>query len=104
MHKAAFAHVDTGMVGATVLSEHHQVTGAQAGRGDAGAPINQTAGGARRHDTGALLVHIADQATAIKPASGRVAAVAIGRAHQAQRVKSDVVRLLVRQRCMRRGA
>ncbi len=94
MHKAAAADVNAGMVGDGGLAKQHQIPGLQNLLRNAAAPERQLSRGARRLDTGAALVHVANQAAAVKTGLWRVAAVAVRRAHQAQRIQGYVVGLL----------
>ena len=94
--KTAFADINARMGARLAFTKHHQIAGAQAAALNRLTPSIELGHRARRRLAGAVLVDIANQAAAIETAVGRVAAVAVGCANQAQRVDGNIARLLGR--------
>jgi len=97
MDKSSLPDIDTRMGCHIFLEKHHQITGAGSLRRHGLAPITQRSHRSWRRNCCTTLVHMADQATAIKTRLWRIAAKAVGGTDQADGVKRDIVGLLERQ-------
>ena len=97
VHETAFADKDAGVEG-PAAAEDHQITGADLGLVDRAPKVGELGDGARRRHACAGFVDVTDQPAAVEAAVGRVAAPAVGRADQAQRVDGDVTGLRFGQR------
>jgi len=95
MYKAAITHINAGMAGCVAFAKHHQVARAGLAGADGLCPSAQLRHGAWWRFAHLMAVHIANQAAAVKARVWRVAAIAVGGAHQAQSVDGNAVGLFV---------
>src|SRR3546814_8542705 len=90
MDEAALADIDADVAHVAAAAEEHQVRRGQALGGDARPLVGgEGSRGARQLEVEHVAVDVVDQAAAVEAALGRVAAVAVGRADQADRARSE---------------
>src|SRR5690606_37236399 len=86
MHETPATDVDAGMADpvAATGGKEHQIAALQIAAPDTGhTQVDHLAGRTRQANPGCMLIHIADQATAVETTFGGIAAVAVGRAFKA---------------------
>ena len=99
MDKTPVPHIDARMGGHLALGKQDQIPGANQVTGYRLSPMLQPGDGARRCHPGPGLVHMANEATAIKTGVRRVAPIAVRRSHQTNGINGDVFRLRLREPC-----
>lgn len=97
MDKTPVPHVDARMGGHLTLGKQNQIPGANQVTGYRLPPMLQPGDGSGRCNPGPGLVHMANEATAIKTGVRRIASIAIRRSHQTNGINGDVFRLRLRE-------
>ena len=94
MYKTALSHVNACMGYRAALGEQNQITGSDPVICNRIAPSIEFGHSARRCDLCACLVHVANQATAVKSRFRGIAAIPVGRANQTDSVDGHIARLI----------